>query len=474
MSELPLVVDLDGTLLRSDLLHESLFALVRQHPGLALAPLAWVWGGRAAFKARIAQHAALDATSLPYDAAVLDLLRAEKSKGRRLVLATASFESYARAVAAHLDLFDEVIASSATHNLKAAAKRDALLDRYGEKGFDYIGNDWADVPVWAAARQAYLVNPSSGVERRARAGGNVAQVLRTRERSPLVWLKALRLHQWAKNALIFVPLVASHRFGEPGRLADALLAFVLFGLCASSAYLLNDLLDLEDDRHHSSKRRRPFASGALSLAAGAVMTVVLLVLSFGLALPLLPAGFTATLAGYLLLTLSYSLALKRHVVLDVMTLTALYAIRIVAGAFAIGSVFTFWLLGFSIFIFTSLAFVKRSAELLEAQQRGTATQTRGRGYFPQDLGIVSAMGVAAGYVAVLVLALYIQDPATAALYRHPKVIWLACPLLLFWISRIWMLTHRGEMHHDPVVFAIKDRVSLLIGALFGLTFWLAA
>lgn len=437
-----LAVDLDGALLRSDLLHESLCALIKQRPALMFAPLVWLASGRASLKAKIARHAKIDVGCLPYEPEVLERLRREKAEGRRLVLATASHESYARQIAEHLGLFDEVIASTGETNLNTAAKRDALVQRYGERGFDYIGND--------------------------------AGVIRTRAASPLVWLKALRLHQWAKNALIFVPLLASHRLGQLDALADAALAFVLFGLSASGSYLLNDLLDLEDDRHHKAKRHRPFASGALPLLSGFFVAALLLVAAFGLSWPLLPWTFSAAMAGYLVLTLSYSLALKRHAVIDVMTLAALYAIRIVAGTFAIGSVFTFWLLGFSIFIFTSLALVKRSAELLEAQQQGQETQTRGRGYFPQDLAVVSAMGVAAGYVAVLVLALYIQDPNTAALYRRPQLIWLACPLLLFWISRVWLLTHRGEMHHDPVVFAIKDRVSLLIGALFGLTFWLAA
>lgn len=473
MSSIPFVVDLDGTLIRTDMLLESGFAFIRSQPLRLFAPIAWLAEGKAELKAQLAAHTAIDVTALPYDMALMELLAAEKAKGREIVLATASHRRYAEQIAEHLQIIDRVIATEGKVNLSAEAKRDALVKEFGERGFDYAGNATADLPVWAAARKAYVVNPDRGVEAKARALGNVEAVLHTRDSRLRAWRKALRLHQWAKNLLIFVPLLASHHVGQASLLGDGALAFLLFGCCASSVYLLNDLLDLSDDRHHSSKRMRPFAAGQLSLLSGLLVFPLLLLLAFGGAWLLLPKPFTLGLLVYYVLTLAYSLGLKRIMALDVIVLAQLYTLRLIAGTFAFGVRMTFWMLAFSMFIFLSLALVKRYSELREARDKGRLQKARGRGYYPGDLEMVASLGASSGYLSVMVLALYIQDPATVALYHHPRLIWLACPLLLFWISRIWMLTHRGEMNDDPVVFAIEDRVSLVIGALFGCIFWLA-
>jgi 4-hydroxybenzoate polyprenyltransferase/phosphoserine phosphatase len=471
----PLVIDLDGTLLRSNLLLESALVFARAHPLRALAPLAWLGGGKAALKQRLAEAAGIDVATLPYDERVLALIARERALGRRIVLATASHRLYAERVAAHLGVFDEVLATGDGVNLSAERKRDSLLRRYGHRGYDYAGNAGDDLPVWAAARHAYVVSAGGALERRARAHGNVVQVL---PRAPgpeqlRALLKALRPHQWAKNLLLLVPLMAAHLAHDMDRLAAAALAFVCFSLCASSVYLLNDLLDIADDRHHGSKRQRPFAAGTLPLLAGVALAPLLLAAAFGLALWLLPWKFSAVLLGYYVLTLAYSLALKRVMALDAITLAGLYTLRLIAGAAAFGVPLTFWMLAFSMFMFLSLALVKRYAELREARHRGEQSQARGRGYFPGDLEMIAALGAAAGYLSVMVLALYTQDRATVVLYRQPQLIWLACPLLLFWITRTWMLTHRGLMHDDPVVFALKDRASLAVGALFALIFWAA-
>jgi len=288
-----------------------------------------------------------------------------------------------------------------------------------------------------------------------------------------VWAGAMRLHQWLKNLLIFVPLLVSHRLGTPGSLVAGMIAFVLFGLCASSAYILNDLLDLASDRRHTSKRRRPLAAGLISVRAAMIAVTLLLLLAFAGALWLLPWQFAGATAAYYVVTVTYSVWLKRLMIVDVVTLAMLYTLRIIAGTLLFHLVMTFWMLAFSMFIFLSLAMVKRYAELLEARNKGEAHRPGGRGYYPSDLNMIASLGAASGYLSVMVLALYIQDPNTAALYRNPRIIWLACPLLLYWISRTWMLTHRGEMHDDPVVFAIRDRASLAVGGLFGLVFWLA-
>jgi len=283
----------------------------------------------------------------------------------------------------------------------------------------------------------------------------------------------MRLHQWLKNLLIFVPLLVSHRLGMAGSLIAGVIALIFFGLCASSAYILNDLLDLASDRRHPYKRHRPLAAGLISTKAAVFSIPLLLLCAFAGALWLLPWQFAGAMATYYLVTVTYSIWLKRLMIIDVVTLAMLYTLRIIAGTLLFHLVMTFWMLAFSMFIFLSLALVKRYAELLDARNKGDAERPGGRGYYPTDLNMISSLGAASGYLSVMVLALYIQDPNTAALYRNPQIIWMACPLLLYWISRTWMLTYRGEMHDDPVVFAIRDRVSLAVGGLFGLVFWLA-
>jgi 4-hydroxybenzoate polyprenyltransferase/phosphoglycolate phosphatase-like HAD superfamily hydrolase len=469
----PIVVDLDGTLIHSDILVESGFAFLRSFPQKFYQPLQWLSsGGKPALKAGLAEHVSIDVTTLPYNPQVIGWLQEMRAAGRAIVLATASHESFAHRIAEHLGLFDRVFASDASVNLSSHRKRERLVAEYGEKGFDYVGNSHDDIAVWQAADRAYVVNPHAGVIRAATRGDNIEQVFENRPPQPRVWAKALRLHQWLKNLLIFVPLLAGHHLGDLPLLGLTVLAFISFGLCASSVYLLNDLLDLEDDRHHPVKRRRPLAAGTLPLLWGMALCPILLVAAFAIAIALLPWRFNVVLLGYYVLTLAYSLALKRRVMVDVVTLAALYTTRIIAGAAAIGVHLTFWLLAFSMFFFLSLAFVKRYTELYSTLQAGRE-KTRGRGYLSSDLSVVSSLGTSSGYISVLVLAMYIQDERTAALYRHPQYIWIACPVMLYWISRTWVIAHRGAMNDDPIVFAARDRISLLVVALCGLAFWLA-
>ena len=469
----PLVVDLDGTLLRSDVLVECVWAFLKASPLRFWQLVVWLLrGGKAGLKARLAAATDLDVTGLPYDASLLAQLAEQRAAGRPLVLATATHQRYAQAIADHLGCFDAVHATEGEVNLSAKRKRDRLIAAFGERGFDYAGNSRDDVPVWASAARAWVVNPERGVERAAHAQGNVERVIETRPARVKVFARALRLHQWLKNLLIFVPLMAAHQFGQPATLLAAGLAFLAFGLCASSVYLLNDLLDLEDDRHHPTKRNRPLASGAMPLRWGVALCPVLLAAGALLALGRLPLHFALTLFVYYALTLAYSLYLKRLVMVDVVVLAALYTARIVAGATAIDAPLSFWLLAFSMFVFLSLALVKRYAELHALQARGLA-KTRGRGYEADDLSLIASLGSASGYLAVLVLALYIQDARTALLYRHPPMIWPVCAILLYWISRIWLIAHRGQMHDDPVLFAAKDRASWLVIALCAACFWMA-
>lgn len=469
----PLIVDLDGTLLRSDMLIESAFSFVRHNPSQVLAPLVWLWGGKAQLKDKLCRAASIDVTALPYNKQVLAFLEDERASGRTLILATASHNIYANAIADHLGLFSRVLATEGNVNLAASAKRDVLVREFGKGGFDYLGNSRDDLTVWASAHNAYVADPEFGVIASVRRLGGITQLIEGPTRTWVAWLKQLRLHQWAKNLLVFVPLLASHRVGEPQLLVAGLLAFLMFGLCASSVYILNDLLDLQDDRQHHKKRFRPLASGAVPIKTAVLAVPLLLFTAFAGSAWLLPWQFTLTLAFYYVLTLAYSLVLKRVMTVDVIALAMLYTVRIMAGTFAFGVNMTFWMLAFSVFLFLSLAFLKRYAELRESNNQGKTKGPPGRGYMPSDLGMISSLGAASGYLSVMVLALYIQDERTIAQYKHPQVIWLACPLLLYWISRTWMIAHRGGMHEDPVVFAMKDRNSLLTGILFAIVFWFA-
>jgi 4-hydroxybenzoate polyprenyltransferase len=473
VSRRTIAVDLDGTLVRSDLLVESIFLLLRYQPMLFFVSLTWLFRGKAYFKRRIANIAAPAAETLPYNQPLIDWLRAQKKAGAFLVLATASEVRLANDVAAHLGLFDEVLGTDGA-NLASSNKRMALIDRYGDKGFEYIGNSRADLKVWPAARLVHVVNPEFNVLGAARRIGRMGELFDDRGSYAKVLRKALRIHQWAKNLLVFIPLCAAHKLMQLPLLIDSLMAFVCFGACASSVYLLNDLLDLQDDRQHRTKRFRPLAAGTFPVFQAMLWMPALLVFAFGAALIWLPAGFSLVLLGYYVLTLAYSLWLKRVVMLDVVTLALLYTVRVVAGAAAIAVPLTFWILAFCMFIFLSLAFVKRYTELYEAKERGRAGAAPGRGYVVQDFELLASLGGSAGYLSVLVLALYINDGASVALYSHPQWMWVACPLLLFWLSRVWLLAHRGQMNDDPIVFALRDRVSRWVGVLFALVFVLAA
>lgn len=460
-----LVVDLDGTLIHTDMLHESALQLFREHPLQALRIPFWLRAGKAVLKARLAERIHLDPKTLPYNQPLLDWLESERSSGRRLVLCTASDQKIARQIATHLGIFDEVIASDGQDNVAGERKAAALVERYGKKGFDYAGNSSTDLAVWAHARRAIVVNGKTGLTDRASAISELAEVFPPARQGLSAWRRVLRVHQWLKNILLFVPLLAAHDLTNLHAWGALLLAFVAFSLCASSVYIANDLMDLESDRLHPRKRKRPFAAGLVPAWKGVLLAPVLLVASLGLGWQV-GTAFLSWLLLYFSLTCVYSWRLKRLLLIDCLTLAMLYTLRIVAGAAAIGQPLSFWLLAFSIFLFLSLAFVKRYAEL-RLYRKGSGS-LHGRGYHSDDAPIVQMMGIVAGYAAVLVLALYVNSDAIVALYEHPRLVWGAVPVVLFWVSWVWMRAHRGEMHDDPLVFAIKDRTSLAAGAAFAL------
>lgn len=457
-----LCVDLDGTLIDSDVLLESTIDLIKHNPLAVLMLPLWLLKGKAHLKAMIAARVDLDVEHLPYNRDVIDQLRRHKAAGRRLCLATGSHTKFARKIAAHIGLFDDVLASD-TVNMTGKTKAAALVERFGHKRFDYVGNCGADIPAWRCANRAWTVRHVAAAR-----GEDCAQLQplpnrRTHSPAWKAWPRAVRLHQWLKNLLLFVPAAAAHATGADVLLPLAL-AFLAFGLCASSVYVLNDLLDLQDDRQHPRKRRRPFAAGELPIGHGMVAAPLLLAVAFGLAAALLPPLFLGVLAAYYLTTLAYSLRLKQIVLVDVYVLASLYTARLAAGAVVAGITVSFWLIALSIFAFLSLALLKRYAE--QVGQIATGSRHSGtRGYTASDLQILAVLGGASGFAAVLVLALYLNSSDVLLLYSRPQFIWLACPLLLYWISRAWLLAHRNQMHDDPVVFAVTDRTSQAVVAL---------
>lgn len=455
-----LVVDLDGTLVSTDLLIESVLLLARRQPLSLLRLPLWLARGKAHLKRRIAERVVPDVDTLPYRGDLLAYLDAQKRDDRMLVLATASDEIVARKVADKLGLFDAVFASDGITNLSGPDKRARVVQTFGENGFDYAGNSRRDLPVWASARAAVLVDTGRGLTDAVSRISDVEKVFGKREPELRALSETIRPHHWLKNILLFVPLAASHEFGDAGLFLQAILAFIAFSLCASTVYVVNDLLDLPSDRHHPHKKDRPLAAGRLPVqhAVGLVPLLLIGAASTGL---LLPPPFLAVMALYVLLMTAYSQRLKDIVILDVLILSAGYTLRVLGGAVAIDVVVSSWLLTFSVFMFFSLALTKRYSELV-LMRSVEGARAHARAYVLKDSELIAALGVASGHVAVLVLALYISSATARALYRHYELIWIVCALLLYWISYLWLMAHRGRMQDDPLVFAIRNRVSLVL------------
>ncbi len=475
----PLCVDLDGTLVKSDTLLDSVIVLTRQSPRLLLHFPMWIAQGKAAFKRNVSSIVALDVAHLPYNQPLLEVLRQQHAAGREIYLATGADTLLAERVAAHLGLFTGVLASDGSINFTGRTKLAAFQQRF-PAGFSYIGNARPDLPLLTHSVHPMVANPRRGLRAGLRSAGVQPMRTFTDKASPLkTWLRAIRLHQWAKNTLIFLPLLLAH-VRAAGPVAASLLAFLSFGLAASATYIFNDLLDLEADRHHPRKRSRPFAAGDLSPIAGAATILLFLASSLALAL-LLPRVLTALspqfqwngqgrfiewLVLYAISTAAYSLRLKRMVLVDVIVLACLYTIRILAGSAAAGVMVSPWLAAFSIFFFLSLAFVKRFSELESMGLHSDPSQplaVKGRNYRVSDLEQLRSFGTASGYASVVVFALYIGNEVAQNLYPHHARLWLLVPVLLLWLSRLWLKASRGELEEDPVVYAITDRRSLQLG-----------
>jgi 4-hydroxybenzoate polyprenyltransferase len=450
-------VDLDGTLIATDLLWESLLELVKQHPFKLLLIPFWLLSGRAVLKEKMAQSVSIDASRLPYREDVVKEIRERREQGARVVLATASHEALARGVAAHLNCFDEVLATSGAKNLKG--KAEALRARYGDD-FLYIGDSVADLPVWAIARQGIVVG-STELARRAAKVTHVREVFRVHPAGWRAYWQALRPHHWSKNVLLLVPLLLAHRFSADAW-ARTVLGMLFFGLGASAIYVTNDLLDLPSDRQHPWKRFRPLASGRLSITKGLLLAPVVLLCGIGAGGYVLGWRFGVALAVYCALALAYSLVLKRKVLADIFVLTSFYGIRIITGALITRTALSNWFLIFSMFFFFSLALAKRYSELIHAEAL-VKSGNSGRGYRAVDSPLLSIMGVSSAFAAIMVFGVYTRSPEVSALYPHPAGLLMIAPLLLYWLMRIWLQAERGELQEDPVTLAMRDPMSYLVG-----------
>lgn len=450
-----LCVDLDGTLIRGNLLWECVLALLKTHPlTLFLLPL-WLLSGRAFVKRRLAVKTRLNPARLPYRQEVLDLLQRERAEGRRIALVTAADRELAESIADHLALFDEVHASDGQLNLKGHHKAAFLAENFSGPGFEYVGDSAADLEVWRQAQAAYVVGSRRRAEQAAALTTLKASIL-DEPVSLLTWVNALRGHHWAKNSLLFLPLALSHNLAlKP--IARTFLGFALYGACASGLYILNDLLDLHSDREHPWKKERPFAAGHISIPQGLLASFLLLSVALGFGF-FLDVKFGAALLGYAALTMWYSLHLKKIALLDVFVLSSFYSFRILAGALISGTPLSQWFLAFSLFFFLSLAMAKRYSELVHATdllQSGNS----GRGYRCDDRELLLSLGVGSSFASVVILSLYVHSQDVRVLYPSPEFLFLLCPIVLYWLSRNWLLAHRGELKEDPVTLAIRDRVS---------------
>ena len=457
-----LVVDLDGTLLRSDMLFESFWSAIGQDWKSIFGAILTIFRGRAALKKFLAESSKINVSVLPFDPKLIEFVKSWRENGGKTALVTASNTKFAADIAAHLGIFDEVHGSDETTNLKGAAKGKFLVEKFSQEDFVYVGDSSADLAVWEKSSKAITVNASNNLRNQVEKMGKPFEHLTTVESSVRPYLKALRPHQWLKNLLVFVPILTSHNVNTESFL-NSIAAFLAFSLVASSVYILNDLLDLESDRIHPRKRNRPFASGNVPISHGSMMIFGPITLGIIIATQL-SWEFLLVMLCYTLITTTYSLYFKRLVVFDVCLLALLYTTRILAGGIATDITLSVWLLAFSIFFFFSLAAVKRQAELVDLAKRKNLSVS-GRGYHVDDLPIISMIAIGSGYVSVLVLALYINSPEVLKVYSNPTVLWGICCILLYWVTNIAVATHRGTMHDDPIIYAIKDRVSQFCGIL---------
>jgi 4-hydroxybenzoate polyprenyltransferase len=461
MNKTLIAVDLDGSLVNSNTLHESLMLLVKSNPlALFLLPL-WAIRGKAYFKQRLSDLVIPDPALLPYNTDLVSWLQDQRQLGREIVLCTAADQKIAK----YLGIFDLVLASDGLCNLRGETKTEKLLKVFPGTPFSYVGDAQIDLAVWKSAASAIVVTNSQGLKNSCQQVCPVEKEFSQPKTNFKSFIELLRPHQWAKNLLLFAPALASNQIGNTALILELTQAFVAFCLCSSSIYIINDLMDLENDRKHPTKCKRPFSSGRLPINQGVILLPFLLVVSALVSLEI-NTMFVATISVYFLLTILYTFFLKNVVLLDCLILAGAYTLRIVGGSKVISSEISFWMVSFSVFLFLSLAYLKRYTELIDYKTQGNQVKVSGRAYTQTDAPFIQILGVSAGFISVLVLALYIDSTASAKIYFMPELMWAAVIVLLYWINWMWLKAHRGEMHSDPVIFALTDSVSLCSGVLF--------
>jgi 4-hydroxybenzoate polyprenyltransferase/phosphoglycolate phosphatase-like HAD superfamily hydrolase len=454
-----IAVDLDGTLVRTDTLYESVFKLLQKNPLSIFQIIFWLLRGRSFLKSMLAERVRLSAKYLPYNEELISFLREKRSSGAKLVLATAAHQSIADSVAEHLGIFDRVIGTTESVNLKSELKLNALIDLVGSKNFTYAGDSSADLPIWKGCGSAITVGLTGPMKTAVQQTAKVRASFEWPKSGLKTWLKALRVHQWAKNVLIFVPLIMGFGFFDLAKVMGAALAFLSFSLVASGTYIANDLWDLENDRQHARKKKRPFACGSLSIVSGILIATLSIAIGFAIGFAV-SAKFAALLLFYLVATTAYSLALKHYVLLDTISLSGLYTLRIFAGAIATGIAVSQWLLAFSVFFFVSLALIKRCSELLSLEKESRSA-TKGRDYRVGDLVVLWPLGVSSAVGSVILFGIFVNLPETRERYLSPSLLWLVALALVYWLGRLWIKTARGEMHDDPIVYAALNRGSVI-------------
>lgn len=466
--DFPLCVDLDGTLIAGDTLLDSTFIAIKKKPIIVFFLPFWIIKGKLFFKEQIHKIAEPDYSTLVFRDNLIEFIENEKNKGRKIVLATASSQKIANKIADELGIFDLVFGSCDGINLKSLNKREKLIEQFGEKGFDYIGDSLADLEVFKSARKAYLVEPSKKVFSKTQKLGNLEKVFGKKENIFPLILREIRVYQWIKNILIFLPILLAHILPLGEYAFKLILAFLGFSFVASSVYVLNDLLDISSDRLHPTKKNRPFASGQLNAKVGLWLFPLLFILGITPSLVFLPIEFNLILLFYFVLTTLYSFYLKRIYVIDILVLSLLYTLRLIAGAVVVDVYVSPWLIAFSMFIFISLACVKRYTELYSINVLNKQSIS-GRGYISDDINLVKTIGVSSGMISILVFVLYVNSKEVMSLYSNPYLLYIAAFLFLYWILRIWFVAVRGQMTDDPIVFTLKDKTGLSIFAFIVLT-----
>jgi len=458
---IPLCVDLDDSFLKTDTLLESILITLKLKPFFLFLLPFWLIKGRAYLKSKISEIAMPNFNTLPINKEVENYIIQQKELNRKIILTTATNENIAKNIVSQTNLFDDFYASSDRHNLRALNKANFLTKQFGEYNFDYIGNSYDDLKVWKYSKNAIIINPSNKLLNKARKINNNITVINSEKATFYDFIKQIRVHQWLKNILIFFPFLLAHQVNLQNFI-NSIFAFISFSFLASFVYITNDLFDLEADRQHPTKKNRPIASGRISISKAILSSFILLISGLIISLLLINKYFLAILLAYLIITTMYTFSLKRIAIIDIITLSILYTLRLIAGGISTDVEVSQWLLGFSLFFFLSLATMKRYTELLVIKDLNKVN-TSGRGYNIKDIPLIRTIGLASGYLSVLIFSLYLNSQKVISLYNHPKILWLITFSLLYWISRMWLISHRGEMNEDPIVYTAKDKVSYIIG-----------